>query len=72
MINQLRDLRMDKLLSCADVGRLMKKTPEIIGQYEKCLKDVKLKDAYVLSRIYGVTLDDLYKASRNESLINYK
>lgn len=67
MINQLRDLRKNKFLSCADVGRLMKKTPENIGQYERGQKEITLNDAYVLSRIYGITLDKLYEASKKES-----
>lgn len=67
MINQLRDLRKNKFLSCAEVGRLMKKTPENIAQYEKSLKELSFNDAYILSRIYGITLDELYEASRKES-----
>lgn len=67
MINQLRDLREDKLLSCADVGKLMKKTAENIGQYERGQKEMTLNDAYILSRIYEVTLNELYIASKTGS-----
>lgn len=62
MHNKLRALREATGLSQKEVSRILCKDDSYIRLVEKNTTELKLKDAYILSKIYGVKLEDIHKA----------
>ena len=63
-INELKALRINKSLSQKEVGRLISKNEHYISEIEYGKCEVKLEDGYLLSKIYNVTIEELYIASK--------
>ncbi|MBU5228116.1 helix-turn-helix domain-containing protein [Clostridium senegalense] len=67
MVNKLRDLRLSMNLSQIDAAAKIGSNDIFISKAEMGKTEIKLKEAVRLAYIYGVTLDDIYIATKSQS-----
>lgn len=65
MEHSLRDLRKEKVFSLNELGSMLGMRGDCVSHIERGKRELKFTDAKILSKIYGISLEEIYTAYEN-------